>query len=61
MMSERSASRARPPAFRITWASPSWSPNAREGRMRASMQVTMARWRAGGIGSSPRSKVRAYS
>ena len=44
---ERKASRARPPAFRMTWASPSSRPSTREGRMRASMQVTTATLRRG--------------
>src|SRR5712691_996123 len=60
MMSERSASCARPPALRMTCASPSSSPSTREGRMRASMQVTIATLRFGGIGSPPFWKLLAY-
>jgi hypothetical protein len=60
-MSERSASLALPPALRITWASPSWRPSAREGRILASMHVTIAIPRAGGSGRFPRSKVAAYA
>src|SRR5439155_22086702 len=37
------------------------SPKALEGRMRASMQVTTATLRAGGMGSPPLSKLLAYS
>ena len=56
--SERSASsEARPPALRIMWASPISSPSAFSGWMRASMQVTMATLRAGGIGLSPAVKL----
>src|ERR671934_1251838 len=54
MMSEGIASSdARPPAFRITWASPSSSPSSLEGWSRASMHVRTATCRAGGIGRSP--------
>ena len=49
MTSERMASSlARPPAFRITCASPSPSPAYFAGSSRASMQVRMANPRAGG-------------
>src|SRR5215467_15306226 len=52
--SERMASSvARPPALRITWASPSASPAYLAGSSRASMQVRMAKCRAGGIASLP--------
>src|SRR5919201_3042946 len=44
---------ARPPAFRITWASPSSSPSSLAGWSRASMHVRTATCRAGGIGRSP--------
>src|SRR6185437_13962519 len=56
--SERSASsEARPPALRIMWASPISSPSAFSGWMRASMQVMMATFFAGGVGLSPWLKV----
>src|SRR5215469_12299266 len=52
--SERIASSvARPPALRLTWASPSASPAYLAGSSRASMQVRMAKCRAGGIASLP--------
>ena len=52
--SERSASSlARPPALRITCASPSASPASLAGSSRASMQVRIANRRAGGRGSRP--------
>src|SRR5262244_663561 len=52
--SERMASSvARPPALRITWASPSASPAYLAGSSRASMQVRMAKCRAGGMASLP--------
>jgi hypothetical protein len=51
MTSERIASSlARPPALRITCASPSRKPANFAGSSRASMQVRMAKRRAGGIG-----------
>jgi hypothetical protein len=54
--SERSASSlARPPAFRMTCASPSRSPASFAGSMRASMHVKIAKRRAGGSASFPRS------
>ena len=54
MTSERSASSVTsPPALRITCASPSSSPSTFAGSIRASMHVTTASLRAGGIGSSP--------
>jgi len=47
--SERIASSlARPPALRMTWASPSARPASLAGSIRASMQVRMAKPRAGG-------------
>ena len=53
MTSERMASSlARPPAFRITWASPSFRPAYLAGSSRASMQVRIANCRAGGRASS---------
>src|SRR5580692_765462 len=63
MTSERRASSlARPPALRITWASPSRSPASLEGRILASMHVRMANLRAGGIVSFALSpNVDAYS
>ena len=52
MTSERMASSlARPPALRMTWASPSARPANLAGSSRASMQVRMAKRRAGGIAS----------
>jgi hypothetical protein len=57
MMSERSASSdARPPAFRITCASPISMPRNDSGWSRASMQVSTTNRSAGGIGASPLSK-----
>lgn len=54
MTSERIASSlARPPALRITCASPSASPAYLPGCRRASMQVRMAKRRAGGSGNLP--------
>ena len=50
----------RPPAFRITCASPSSSPRNLAGSSRASMQVTTAKRRPGGIGRWPFSKLEAY-
>src|SRR5215510_5018711 len=60
--SERMASSvARPPALRITWASPSASPAYLAGSSRASMQVRIAKCRAGGMASLPFSpKLLAY-
>src|SRR6478672_11123499 len=53
MTSERIASSlARPPALRITWASPSARPAYFAGSSRASMQVRMAKLRAGGSARS---------
>jgi hypothetical protein len=46
------SSLARPPAFLITWASPSLKPAYFAGSKRASMHVRMAKWRAGGSGNS---------
>ena len=46
------SSLARPPALRMTWASPSLKPAYLAGSRRASMQVRMAKWRAGGRASS---------
>ncbi len=40
MIMERKASRAEPPALRMTWASPREMPYAEAGSIRASMQVT---------------------
>ena len=52
--SERIASSlARPPALRITWASPSARPAYLAGSRRASMQVRMAKRRPGGSGKAP--------
>src|ERR1700732_4454367 len=49
--SDRMASSlARPPAFRITWASPSARPAYFAGSRRASIQVRIAKWRLGGSG-----------
>src|SRR5271165_5822904 len=61
--SERIASSvARPPALRITWASPSARPAYLAGSSRASMQVRMAKRRAGGMASLPLSpKLAAYA
>src|SRR5262249_12152904 len=47
------SSLARPPALRITWASPSLRPANLAGSSRASMQVRIAKRRAGGKGSLP--------
>src|SRR6266478_5180443 len=59
MTSDRMASSlARPPALRMTCASPSASPAHLAGSSRASMQVRMAKCRAGGMASfalSPKS------
>src|ERR1700730_6594859 len=44
------SSLARPPAFRITWASPSARPAYLAGSRRASIQVRIAKWRLGGSG-----------
>src|SRR5262245_55818839 len=62
MTSERMASSvARPPALRITCASPSAKPAYFDGCKRASMHVRMANRRAGGSGSLPLSpKLAAY-
>jgi hypothetical protein len=49
-----------PPALRMTWASPSFSPSTRVGMRRASMHATTAIFLAGGSGSSPLSKFDAY-
>ena len=49
MMSERKASRALPPALRMTWASPREIPKAAAGSMRASMQVTVVQEMNNGI------------
>ena len=46
------SSLARPPALRMTWASPSLKPAYLAGSSRASMQVRMANRRAGGSASS---------
>src|SRR5258707_4025098 len=54
MTSYRMASSlARPPAFRITWASPSAKPAYFAGSRRASIQVRIAKWRLGGNGRVP--------
>ncbi len=62
MTSDRMASSlARPPAFRITWASPSAKPAYFAGSRRASIQVRIAKWRLGGNGRLPLSpKFSAY-
>src|ERR1035441_8584784 len=53
MTSERIASSlARPPALRITWASPSDRPAYFAGSRRASIQVRIAKPRAGGSARS---------
>src|SRR6476620_1096391 len=53
MTRERMASSvARPPAFRMTWASPSDRPAYFAGSRRASMQVSIANPRAGGSAKS---------
>src|ERR1700730_15784945 len=55
------SSLARPPAFRITWASPSARPAYFAGSRRASIQVKIAKWRLGGNGKLPLSpKFSAY-
>jgi len=52
--SDRMASSlARPPALRMTWASPSAKPANLAGSSRASMQVRIANRRAGGSVSLP--------
>src|SRR4029077_7599489 len=60
--SDRMASSpARPPALRITWASPSARPAYLAGSRRASIQVRIAKWRLGGNGRLPLSpKFSAY-
>src|ERR1700730_16695033 len=60
--SDRMASSlARPPAFRITWASPSTRTAYFAGSRRGSMQVRIAKWRLGGNGRLPLSpKCSAY-
>src|SRR5262245_29233016 len=62
MTSDRMASSlARPPALRITWASPSARPAYLAGSSRASIQVRIAKWRPGGNGKLPLSpNVAAY-
>src|SRR5262245_15952885 len=62
MTNDRIASSlARPPAFRITWASPSARPAYFAGSRRASMQVRIAKWRLGGSDRLPLSpKPSAY-
>src|SRR5215470_16546842 len=62
MTSDRMASSlARPPALRITWASPSARPAYWAGSSRASIQVRIAKWRPGGNGKLPLSpNVAAY-
>src|SRR5437660_427156 len=59
--SERSASRALPPALRMRCASPSCRPKNRDGSRRASMHVTTATPRAGVIGRSPLANRSAYA
>src|SRR5215471_15066199 len=55
------SSLARPPALRITWASPSARPAYFAGSRRASIQVRIAKWRLGGNGRLPLSpKFSAY-
>src|ERR1700749_4790144 len=55
------SSLARPPALRITWASPSARPAYFAGSRRASIQVRIAKWRLGGSGRLPLSpKFSAY-
>src|SRR5580704_13670184 len=55
------SSLARPPALRITWASPSANPAYFAGSRRASIQVRIAKWRLGGNGRLPLSpKFSAY-
>ena len=53
------SSLARPPAFRITLASPSSSPRNLSGSSLASMQVRTVTLRAGGVGRSPLVKLAA--
>src|SRR5215469_14533348 len=62
MTNDRIASSlARPPALRITWASPSDKPAYFAGSRRASIQVRMAKRRLGGRGRLPlSSKLSAY-
>src|SRR6202047_483236 len=62
MTSDRMASSlARPPALRITWASPSAKPAYFAGSRRASIQVRIAKRRLGGNGRLPLSpKFSAY-
>src|SRR5580692_4403886 len=56
------SSLARPPALRITWASPSAKPAYLAGSSRASMQVRMAKRRDGGRASLSLSpKLAAYA
>ena len=50
----RTSSVTRPPALRITWASPRSRPSAANTSMRASMQVTTARCRLGSASAIPR-------
>ena len=60
-MSERMASSdARPPALRMTCASPSFRPRNFAGCSRASMHATMATARAGGMPSPPWVNPSAY-
>src|SRR5512141_1504961 len=55
------SSLARPPALRMTCASPSARPAYFAGSSRASMHVKIAKWRAGGMASFPLSpKLAAY-
>src|ERR1700722_7965367 len=63
MTSDRMASSvARPPALRMTWASPSARPAYLAGSSRASMQVRIANRRAGGRGQLPfLAKPRTYA
>src|SRR5471032_1507602 len=49
----KASSLARPPALRMTWASPSDNPAYLAGSSRASMHVSIAKCRAGGSASSP--------
>ena len=59
--SERSVSSlTSPPALRITCASPSSRPSAFAGSIRASMHVTTANRRPGGMGRSPFVNPSAY-
>src|SRR6478672_1709721 len=52
-MERMASSLARPPALRITWASPSLSPAYFAGSSRASMHVRIPNRRAGGSARSP--------